>query len=77
MSSIGLKPMGLRLDPVAYESLRQQVLHRDGWRCQSCGAMANLEVHHKEFRSHSGRDAEENLITLCSVWHASVHGQMG
>jgi len=46
------------------------------WHCQSCGAMMNLEVHHKEFRRHSGSDIEENLITLCSVCHASVHGQM-
>ena len=26
--------------------------------------MANLEVHHKQFRSRSGHDSEENLITL-------------
>ena len=74
MSSTGPKPERLRLDRVAYESLRQQVLRRDGWRCQSCGAMVNLEVHHSEFRSHSGHDSEENLITLCSVCHASLHG---
>ena len=57
MSSIGPKPVRLRLDAVAYEGLRQQVLRRDGWRCQSCGTMSNLEVHHKEFRSHSGEDS--------------------
>ena len=73
MSSIGPKPIGLRLGPVEYESLRQQVLRRDGWRCQSCGAMVNLEVHHKEFRSHSGHDSEQNLITLCSACHAAIH----
>jgi 5-methylcytosine-specific restriction endonuclease McrA len=67
----------LPLDPVSYESLRQLILRRDGWRCQSCGAMSNLEVHHREFRSHSGSDSEENLITLCSTCHASVHGQTG
>jgi len=53
----------IRLDPVAYESLRQQV-RRDGWRCQSCGTMSNLEVHHKEFRSQADEDSELNLITL-------------
>jgi len=63
----------LRLDPGLYEELRNQVLHRDGWRCQACGAMSNLEVHHKEFRSHRGDDSEENLITLCTVCHTSVH----
>ena len=29
--------------------------------------MSNLEVHHKEFRSHSGAGSEENLITLCTA----------
>ncbi|MGA9981611.1 MAG: HNH endonuclease [Candidatus Sulfotelmatobacter sp.] len=73
MTSIGPRTERLRLDPVAYESLRQQVLRRDGWRCQACGTMANLEVHHKEFRSHSGEDSEANLITLCSTCHAGIH----
>jgi ATP-dependent DNA helicase RecQ len=67
------KATPLRLDSLSYESQRQQVLRRDGWRCQSCGTMSNLEVHHREFRSHSGADSEENLITLCTTCHASVH----
>ena len=61
------------LDPLSYESLRQQILRRDGWRGQSCGSMTNLEVHHREFRSHSGADVEENLITLCTACHTAVH----
>jgi predicted HNH restriction endonuclease len=34
---------------------------------------SNLEVHHKEFRNHSGDDSEENLITLCTPCHDTVH----
>jgi hypothetical protein len=67
MSSISPKRARLRMDPVSYESLRQRVLRRDGWRCQACGAMSNLEVHHKGFRSRLGDDSEANLITLCTV----------
>ena len=67
------RPIPLRLDPVSYENLRQQVLRRDGWRCQSCGAMSNLEIHHKLFRSHSGEDSERNLITLCVFCHERMH----
>jgi len=67
------KASPLRLDRLSYESLRQQILRRDGWRCQSCGAMSNLEVHHREFRGRSGADSEENLITLCTACHAAVH----
>jgi 5-methylcytosine-specific restriction protein A len=63
----------VRLDPLSYESLRQQIVRRDGWRCQFCGAMSNLEVHHREFRSHSRADAEENLIALCVDCHRRAH----
>ena len=69
------KDTPLRLNPLSYESLRQQILRRDDWRCQSCGTMSNLEVHHREFRSHSGDDSEENLITLCTACHARMHGR--
>ncbi len=54
MNRIRPKVERLRLDPVSYEDLRRQVLRRDGWRCQSCGAMSNLEVP-SSFRSHLSR----------------------
>jgi 5-methylcytosine-specific restriction endonuclease McrA len=65
----------LRLDHSSYEQLRHQVLGRDGWRCQACGAMSNLEVHHQEFRSQSGDDSKNNLMTLCNACHAAVHAR--
>jgi len=77
MSPMLPDPPSFRLDPASYEDLRQQILRRDGWRCQSCGTMANLEVHHKQFRSHSGHDSEETLITLCSTCHSSLHSEKG
>jgi len=72
---MGIRPKTprLQLDPVHFEKLRQLVLHRDGWRCQSCGAMSNLEVHHIKFRGHSGNDSELNLITLCAACHRHTH----
>lgn len=73
MTSILPDPPRIRLDPVAYENLKQQVLRRDSWRCQSCGTMSNLQVHHKRFRSQSGQDSEENLITLCARCHSYIH----
>jgi 5-methylcytosine-specific restriction endonuclease McrA len=73
MSSNRPRRPRLRLDAATYERLREQVLRRDGWRCQACGTMSNLEVHHKQFRSHSGHDSEENLITLCVGCHEEMH----
>jgi 5-methylcytosine-specific restriction endonuclease McrA len=73
MSLMRPDPPHLRLDRTSYETLRQAVLKRDGWRCQSCGTMSNLEIHHKQFRSHSGEDSEENLITMCAACHTIAH----
>jgi 5-methylcytosine-specific restriction endonuclease McrA len=62
-----------RLGARDYQKLRQAVLARDGWRCQNCGALGNLEVHHQQFRSHSGQDKEHNLLTLCRDCHSRKH----
>jgi len=35
VNGIGAKNPRLRLRPEFYEDVRRQVLHRDGWRCQS------------------------------------------
>jgi len=41
------KSTSLRLNVDEYQELHLRVLRRDGWRCQSCGFMMNLEVHHQ------------------------------
>ena len=64
----------VRLERELYAELRQRVLQRDAWRCQRCGSLRNLEVHHVRFRSSLGDDSEENLITLCGSCHRCHHG---
>jgi len=73
MNGAAPKRPRLRLDSELYEELRNQVLRRDGWRCQACGTMSNLEVHHQEFRSQAGDDSGENLVTLCASCHGQAH----
>jgi 5-methylcytosine-specific restriction endonuclease McrA len=63
----------VRLEAETYHRLRLEVLKRDHWRCQNCGSLQNLQVHHQELRSHSGSDVEENLITLCDLCHSRMH----
>ena len=77
MNRIPPKRRRLKLETKPYEQLQKQILRRDGWRCQGCGTRSNLEVHHKEFRSQSGDDSEQNLITLCVECHASCHRPRG
>jgi 5-methylcytosine-specific restriction endonuclease McrA len=73
MTKLRCKNPRLRLDATSYGELHRQVLERDGWRCQVCGSMQHLQVHHLKFRSHSGSDVEQNLITLCAHCHEQMH----
>jgi 5-methylcytosine-specific restriction endonuclease McrA len=73
MKKIVRKTPRLRLDVTSYRELQRQVLERDGWRCQVCGNMQNLQIHHLRFRSQSGGDVEQNLITLCAECHEQTH----
>ncbi len=73
MREIAPKRPRLQLHREAYRDLQRQVLERDSWRCQSCGAMQNLQVHHLEFRSRSGDDDEMNLVALCVDCHTRAH----
>jgi 5-methylcytosine-specific restriction endonuclease McrA len=63
----------LRLDCESFRRLCRRVLKRDGWQCQSCGCLAQLQVHHIRLRSQLGADAAQNLITVCADCHKAIH----
>ena len=73
MTGILPKRPRLRLGPNSYMQLCRQVMKRDGWKCQVCGSSHNLQVHHKQLRSHQGSDEDSNLITLCAECHEGLH----
>ena len=60
-------------DEDKYRLICKVVMERDNWRCQHCGSMMNLQVHHQQFRSHGGPDTKDNLITLCAFCHRLTH----
>src|SRR6202011_3019126 len=64
-----------KLTSEEYSVVRTRVLERDGWRCQDCGAMKDLQVHHMKPRSQLGGDVLHNLITLCARCHGTCHGR--
>ena len=53
------------------------MLEWNRWRCQKCGSLENLQVHHKIHRSQQGDDALANLVTLCAYCHMAEHRQLG
>jgi 5-methylcytosine-specific restriction endonuclease McrA len=73
MSELRQRMPRRKLDPEDYQALWKLVLERDGWRCQWCGSLRNLQVHHRRFRSRLGDDTAENLITLCARCHRLEH----
>jgi 5-methylcytosine-specific restriction endonuclease McrA len=73
MMKVGSKIPRLRLDATGYRDLHHQVLERDGWRCQACGSMQHLQVHHLKSRTQTGSDVEQNLIALCARCHERLH----
>jgi 5-methylcytosine-specific restriction endonuclease McrA len=66
----------IKLGPRIYKRLMKKVLERDQWKCQKCGSLENLQIHHKIKRSQQGNDALENLVTLCAYCHMAQHRQL-
>jgi 5-methylcytosine-specific restriction endonuclease McrA len=66
----------IQLGKQAYRRLLKRVLERDGWRCQKCGSLKDLQVHHQTYRSRQGNDSLANLVTLCAYCHMEEHGQL-
>lgn len=60
----------------SYRKFREQVLQRDGYRCQWCGSTENLHVHHiLSFAENPNLRLEpSNAITLCKKCHMGYHG---
>lgn len=59
-----------------WERLRVQVLARDECRCTQCGEnwLNYLEIHHIVPIGQGGTNDPSNLITLCRLCHAKLHG---
>lgn len=57
-----------------YANTKMYVLSRDNHSCQKCKAKnTKLHVHHIVFRSNSGTDSPDNLVTLCEACHSELH----
>jgi hypothetical protein len=60
--------------PEDWDERRRQVLERDGYACQRCGATdRSLHVHHVTPISEGGSHDLTNLETLCERCHADEH----
>lgn len=66
-----------QLQQPEWKDLRDHILERDGYECQTCMSKDDLHVHHKKyFFDVMAWDYPDNyLITLCEVCHSKIHGK--
>lgn len=63
--------------PDNWREIKKEVLARDNWQCQECGAKnSELHVHHKVPLSRGGGNTPANLISLCKNCHTESHTHM-
>lgn len=69
------KTRALNTNSVAWKAIRQQVLLRDGYRCQACGRLVTGREAHVDHIGNDAHDHEsnrlENLQCLCIQCHGS------
>jgi hypothetical protein len=53
-------------------SIRDSIVRRDRFICQSCGRRTKGQVHHILSRGQGGPDTPSNLVTLCGRCHMLV-----
>ncbi len=61
------------LNSDAWRTTRQKALSRAGHKCQLCGSVTNLRVHHNTY-ANLGHENAEDLIVLCDLCHGKHHG---
>lgn len=59
-----------------WKQKREERLRIDNWKCQFCGSISNLNVHHLTYERKGRENAENDLITLCEHCHSRLHDQM-
>lgn len=57
-----------------WKHVRRLALNAAGNRCESCGAISELDVHHKTY-DRLGREQPADVSVLCRHCHAEQHGR--
>ncbi len=55
-----------------WRELKQSIKAERGAKCELCGSVNNLDLHHIIARKNGGKDLEDNLQLLCRTCHAQT-----
>jgi 5-methylcytosine-specific restriction endonuclease McrA len=68
-----LKRKNLKTKAALLPELATACFTRDGYRCRHCGDSNGIHPHHVLFKGKGGKDALNNLLSLCYQCHSAVH----
>lgn len=57
---------------VTWRELKENIKAERGAKCEECGTLGKLDLHHINSRKHKGKDTENNLKLLCRTCHAKT-----
>ncbi len=55
-------------------SRKAQAIRDAGYKCERCGSMIRLQVHHVSY-ANIGDESKEDLVVLCEKHHKALHGK--
>ena len=57
---------------VTWRELKEKIKAERGAKCEQCGSLGKLDLHHIVSRKNKGKDTEDNLQLLCRTCHAQT-----
>ena len=71
------KPLSQRIwmgnaENVTWRELKEKIQAERGAKCEWCGSLGKLDLHHIVSRLKKGKDVEDNLQLLCRTCHAQT-----
>ena len=55
-----------------WRELKESIKAERGAKCEICGSLSNLDLHHINARKNKGKDVKDNLQLLCRTCHAQT-----
>ena len=57
-----------------WQARSAECIRKAGYKCQQCGNIGKLEVHHKVYKN-LGNEKDDDLIAVCKQCHKEIHAQ--
>lgn len=62
------------MDSPQWAAKRSYILQKRGGKCEACGSMTNLKVHHARYDTFM-RERVNDCVILCNTHHVDLHTQ--